>query len=237
MRLLVTRPEPDGDRTAALLRSRGHEVVVVPLFRIEAITDADLGAGPWAAVVFTSANAVQAIRQHPRIGEIIALRAYVVGARTQFAAATAGFAPVLSGDGNVRDLVRLIAANVPKNGLPLLYLAGRERVGDLAEALLEHGKVVKTAVIYRTVPAPGAAEQIGALVKAGQIDAVLHYSARTAAAFVTAVSAAAIPDIAFSIRHLCLSAEVAKPLLAAGATAVAIADRPTEEALLRRIGA
>src|SRR5438067_7912940 len=31
MRLLVTRPEPDGERTAASLRARGREVTLAPL--------------------------------------------------------------------------------------------------------------------------------------------------------------------------------------------------------------
>ena len=44
MRLLVTRPEPDNERTAAALRAQGHEVMLAPLLRIEAVPDADLGA-------------------------------------------------------------------------------------------------------------------------------------------------------------------------------------------------
>ena len=31
MRILVTRPLPDGERTAAALRARGHDVLLVPL--------------------------------------------------------------------------------------------------------------------------------------------------------------------------------------------------------------
>src|SRR5579864_8514480 len=99
MRLLVTRPEPDGERTAALLRARGHEVLTLPMLRIEPIADAALGHGPWAAVLFTSTNAVRALAAHPRFGELVGLPAYAVGARTQAAAAAAGFAPVRSADG------------------------------------------------------------------------------------------------------------------------------------------
>ena len=39
MRLLVTRPEQDGERTAAALRARGHEALLAPLMRIEAAAD------------------------------------------------------------------------------------------------------------------------------------------------------------------------------------------------------
>ena len=61
VRLLLTRPEPDAARTAAALRARGHEPIVAPLLAIEIVSDADLGAGPWAAILVTSANAVRAI--------------------------------------------------------------------------------------------------------------------------------------------------------------------------------
>ena len=39
MRLLVTRPEGDGERTAATLRGRGHEVLLVPMLRVEAVDE------------------------------------------------------------------------------------------------------------------------------------------------------------------------------------------------------
>src|SRR6516165_3443045 len=61
VRLLVTRPEPDGERTAAVLRARGHDVVLAALLQVEAIADAQLGSGPWSALIVTSANALRAI--------------------------------------------------------------------------------------------------------------------------------------------------------------------------------
>ena len=66
VRLLVTRPRPEAERTAAILRAHGHDVVIAPLLRIEAVTDAEIGAGPWAAILVTSANAAPAIAAHRR---------------------------------------------------------------------------------------------------------------------------------------------------------------------------
>ena len=49
VRLLVTRPDPDGARTATALRERGHEVTVAALLRLEHIAfelpDEPLGYG------------------------------------------------------------------------------------------------------------------------------------------------------------------------------------------------
>ena len=59
MRVVVTRPQADSERTAAALEALGHEVLVAPLMRIEPVA-VDL-AGTWSAIVITSANALQAV--------------------------------------------------------------------------------------------------------------------------------------------------------------------------------
>src|SRR5215475_4173826 len=66
VRLLVTRPHEDGERTAAALRARGHVAMLAPLLRIEPVAG-ELGPGPFAAVLTTSINAVRAIAAHERI--------------------------------------------------------------------------------------------------------------------------------------------------------------------------
>jgi uroporphyrinogen-III synthase len=236
VRLLVTRPEPDGERTAALLRARGHEVLALPMLRIEAITDAALGPGPWAAVLFTSANAVRAVAAHRRFGELVGLPAYAVGARTQ-AAAAAGFAAVRSAEGNVCDLARLVAAELTPASLPLLHPAGDARAGDLASALKAHGLEVATAVVYRSVTVTDLTPDVRDAFVSGAIDAVLHYSARTATAFMAAATRAGLSDRVIGIRHLCLSAQVAAPLKAAGVASPGVAAEPNEDALLACVGA
>ena len=70
MRLLLTRPEPDAQRTAAALRAQGHDVIIAPLLRIEPAADAEIGAGPWAAILITSANAAHAVATHARVAII-----------------------------------------------------------------------------------------------------------------------------------------------------------------------
>jgi uroporphyrinogen-III synthase len=237
VRLLVTRPEPEGARTAALLRSRGHEVLTLPMLRIEAIADAALGPGPWAAVLFTSANAVRALAAHPHFGEIAHLPAYAVGARTQAAAEAAGFAQVRSADRDVHALAKLVAAELPPASLPLLHPAGDARAGDLAGALQAQGLRVATAVVYRSVMVADLTPEVSDALASGAIDAVLHYSARTAAALVAAATRAGLLDRVVGTRHLCMSAQVAAPLRAAGVLSPKVAAEPNEDALLACIGA
>jgi uroporphyrinogen-III synthase len=235
VRLLVTRPEPDGARTAALLRGRGHDVLHQALLRIEPVVDAPLGTGPWAAVLFTSANAVRAAAGHARFSELAGLPAYTVGRRTQAAAVAAGFAQVGSADGDVKALAALIASRLDPANHSLLYCAGEDRAGDLAGALDVHGLKVETLRIYRATAVDGLAPDVCAAFAGDAIDAILHYSARTAAAFVAAATTAGIRDLSIQARHLCLSAQVAAPLAAAGATAIDVASEPDERALFALI--
>ncbi len=172
MRLVLTRPQDDSERSAAALRARGHEVLIAPLMRIEMIT-ADLRP-PWGAVIVTSANAAAAVATHPARDALIKLPVYAVGKRSADAARSAGFSNVASAGGDLRDLVRIISERGPDNQAPLLYLAGEDRAGDLIGDLAVHGIAAELAVVYRAVTAPFPPELIAAL-KAKTVDGVLHF--------------------------------------------------------------
>jgi len=230
MRLLVTRPEPDNARTTAALRALGHEVMLAPLLHIEAVADADLGPPPWAAILLTSANGARAITSHPRHNELMALPVLAVGQSTASAARAAGFADVLSADGNARDLMRLVAGRLAGSRLPLLYLAGEDRSSDLAGELSAQGLTVRTVVIYRAAKAPGFPPAVRAALEQGRIDGVLHFSRRSVETYVDCGRDLIAPALA--PVHYCLSARTAEPLRLAGATEVRVAARPDEASLL-----
>jgi uroporphyrinogen-III synthase len=235
VRLLITRPQPDAERTAAALRADGHSVMVVPLLRIEPLLDAEIGGGPWAAILVTSANAARAIADHRRFAELRTVPAIAVGERSAAALRAAGFAAVSSAAGAAADLTRLVAARL-KKGVPLLYLAGADRSGDIAGDLSAQGFPVDIAVIYRVVAAsimpPAAAEAL-----ANGIDGVLHFSRRSAEAYVSTTRAADLEHVALKkLVHFCMSAQVAETLARAGAADIRVAGKPTEAALLGLIG-
>ena len=232
MRLLVTRPEPEGEATAALLRARGHDVLIAPLLRIEAVTDAVLGAGPWSAVIMTSRNAARAIEQHPRAAELRGLPVFAVGHRTAAAAHAAGFSDIRSADGDADDLVRLILSSCTALGGPLLYLAGADRAADVVGVLRAAGLPADMAVIYRAVAAQEFPSPVRDALAAGRVDGVLHLSRRSADIYLACARRAGLIDRALAPTHYCLSAQVAAPLAAAGARDVAVAIRPEESALI-----
>ncbi len=232
MRVLVTRPQADAERTAAVLRARGHDVLVAPLMRVEPIA-ADLD-GKWSAVVITSANAVNAIAHNSARGALIKLPVFSVGRRSAEAAQQVGFTDVASANGDVHDLVRLIAARLDKNKTPVLYIAGEDRSTDLLAELSARGIAAEMRIVYCAVTTPLPPPLIEAL-KAGEVDAVLHFSRRSADNYVTDARTAGISGPALAVRQLCLSEHVAEPL--AGASRISIAERPDEAALIDLLSA
>jgi uroporphyrinogen-III synthase len=229
MRVLVTRPDPDGERTAERLRARGCDVILSPLLRVEPVA-ADLGDG-WDALALTSSNAVRAIAGHPALASLRTIPVYAVGARSADAARAQGFAQVVSADGNAGDLARAMTAQ-RRRPARVLYLAGEDRTGDLAGALAGVGIEVETRVVYRAVAVPQFAVDVGAALRAGTLDGVLHFSRRTAAIYVACAGDAGLSDAALAPVQYCLSPQVAEPLAAAGARAIRIAEQPTEAALI-----
>jgi uroporphyrinogen-III synthase len=230
VRLLLTRPEPDAQRTAAALHQRGYTVIVAPLMRIDSLSDAEIGAGPWTAILITSANAAQAIAAHRRKNALVLLPVFAVGDRSAQAMRDSGFADVSSADGGVGDLARLVGERILP-GSSLLYLAGAERSGDLAAKLGSRNFTVQTIVVYRAVAAvhlPLAA--IDALARS--VDGVLHFSRRTAEAYVNAARGGGLLESALKPAHFCLSAQIAEPLAEAGASTIHVAQRPVESALI-----
>jgi uroporphyrinogen-III synthase len=227
MRVVVTRSEPDGKRTATALRALGHEVLVAPLMTVQSVA-ADL-SGRWGAIVITSANAPGAIAKNAQMTSLIKLPLYAVGQRSAAAAQEAGFANITSAGGDVRDLVRTLSAARPDANAPLLYLAGEDRAADLVGELSARGIAAEMRVVYRAATAAFPSSLVEAL-KAGEVDAVLHFSRRSAENYAAGARQAGLAGPALAVRHFCLSPQVAEPLADAGQ--VTIATRPDEAGLI-----
>jgi len=234
MRLLVTRPDPQGEQTVAALHERGHEVTSAPLLKIET-QSADFGDARWTAIAVTSANAIRAIASHSRLAEISALPVFAVGNRTAQAAQEIGFTNVISAEGDADALAALVAETLPPEST-LLYLAGEDRASDLAAALASANISVRTVVVYRAVPAPALPDAVREKLAAGTIDGVLHFSKRSAQTFIAAARAGEGWDNSLKCHHFCLSMQVAEPLVEAGARHIHVAATPDEAAVLDLVG-
>ncbi|MGE0563003.1 MAG: uroporphyrinogen-III synthase [Pseudolabrys sp.] len=231
MRFAVTRPLPDGERTAAALRARGHEVLLTPLLRTEPVA-ADL-SGDWAGVIVTSANALRAVTG--QLAPLTALPLYAVGVRTAQIAREASFKTVSSAEGGAAALAELIGTKAAMVAGPLLYLAAEQRSADLEQLLKPHGVTVATKIVYRTVALPLPQPLIDALT-GRRLDGVLHYSRRSAEALLAGAAVTGLLAPTLALRHVCLSDQIAAPLAEAGAKTIAVAATPDENAMISRAG-
>lgn len=232
MRILVTRPDDEAQRTAEALRALGHEPVVAPVLRIVARPDVDLGAGPWDAVLMTSGNAARALAQHPRCDELKGLPLFVVGPQTAAAARAQGFSDVTASEGDSAALMRLVRERCQNPALRLLYLAGNDVARDLAGDLRACGLGITAVVVYHAIAAISLPDEVKAALQNGAIDGAVHYSRRSASIFVDCAAADGLVPQIRALRHFCLSARSSEPLQEIGAPDIRIAAKPASAALM-----
>jgi uroporphyrinogen-III synthase len=239
MAVLVTRPHPDGEATAEALRARGLEALLAPMLRFEPVAFRDDEDAVYGAVLVTSANALRGIAPYLASSRLLKLPLFAVGEHTAAAAREVGFSNILPATGGaaaLRDLVlSSVKTKVLKKASTLLYLAGADLARDLAGELGERGFTVITHTTYRMVPVPTLPPDTSEAFAANKIEAVLHYSRRSARAFLEAVRAAGVEISALAIPQCCISAAVASVMRDAGATQVMVAASADENALFEAL--
>ena len=239
MAILVTRPQPDNETTAAALRAKGFGVLPAPMLRFEPLAFHDDADARYGAVIVSSANALRAIEADLAGSRLLTLPLFAVGERPAEAARHAGFRNVTVADGNAAALRDLIAAGVRgktlKKASTLLYLAGADLAGDIAGELGERGFSVVTHTTYRMIPVLRLPQQAVDAFAANRIEAVLHYSRRSARAFLDAVRAAGVEISALAIPQCCISDAVASIVRDVGATQVLVARSPDESGLFEAL--
>jgi uroporphyrinogen-III synthase len=228
--ILVTRPHPDAERTAAGLAALGLAPVVAPMLEARFTGAALPDASPFAAVAFTSGNGVRALAAHADGERFSALPVYAVGEHTANEARAVGFTRVLAASGTLDDLCTTIVANRPAG--PLFYPAPRHQSGDLAGRLAAQGIKVEHRILYEmhaaTALPPGLSERLGD----GSIIGASFYSRRTAEIFASLLSGSEHAEIRGNLHCLCLSENVAQPLIEAHFPRIGLADAPSHEAMM-----
>lgn len=225
--LLLTRPEAQSRAFAAALALRFGDrlrTVVAPLMAPRFLSP-QLPEGPFDAVIFTSATAVEAAR---RLGTLLPTRAWCVGTRTAEAAQAAGF-NASSANGDADDLVAAILSDPPKGRL--LHLRGQHSRGDVAERLTAHGITTNSTLIYRQEPQPLTPEAIALLQ--GPAPLILPiFSPRSAA-----LLAAALPTTTRARLHVAaISATVAEAAALIPHVALVVARQPDADGMLNVVG-
>ena len=209
--VLILRPQPGADSTAAAARRLGLEPVVAPIFTVHPLIWSP-PAGPFDAVILTSANAAR--HGGDGLTPYLHLPCFAVGQATAAAARAAGFADVRTGPADGAALLPAIA----DEGLRSVFHPGGRNRLRLAHPDLE----IVDVPVYASEPVEALPPQGVAALGRGAL--VLLHSPRAAALF------AALAVSQDRVRVAAISAATA----AAGGdwALVAVAARPRDEALL-----
>jgi len=230
MRILLLRASEDAARSAAGLQKNGHRPLLSPVIEIVP-TGLPLPSGRYDALIATSAQAFKFLSREDA-QQLKPLPLLCAGSRTAVAALKNGLgqASVIAPD--VKSLAGDIAAKFSPPA-HLLYLAGEDRKPDLEEALAAGGFQLTLHEIYGADAADKLNSAALNAIEHGEIDAILHYSRRSAEIFLHLAKDAHL-DLSQS-AHVCLSADVAAPLAEAGLERIIVADTPNEAALFAKL--
>jgi uroporphyrinogen-III synthase len=205
VRVLVLRPEPGASVTVERARRHGLDALAVPLFVVEPVEWQAPDPNAFEGLLLTSANAVR--HGGPQLRTLHALKAYAIGEATAALAREAGFEVALIGDSGIDRLVGSIDPD-----LRLLHLCGADRREPERQN-------IAPLIVYRS-------KQLGSfdLSTASGSVALIH-SPRAGRRF------AEIVGDRGSIAIAAIS-QAAAEAAGGGWKTVAVADRPSDDALL-----
>jgi uroporphyrinogen-III synthase len=248
MRVLVTRPEPGGQRTAERLAALGHDPVLMPLFEtlVTATVDDLPPAREVGGLIATSARAFVLFGKEG-VSEtgFRDVPVHAVGPATAQAARETGFLDVREGGGTAQALSeKLTAARMrdPQAGKPvrsgaLVYLAGVPRT-PVIETALDAGKLDFLVVeCYRMTEISYSTDILKSDFLTLPPDVVLLYSANAARRLSVLSDAMELGKMLDSARFLCLSAGIGAELHRDWQQRVVVAGRPDEDSLLASLAA
>lgn len=247
MRVLVTRPEPGGQRTAERLAELGHDPVRMPLF--EAVVTASIedlpAAGEIGGLIATSARAFAMFGQAGVSGTALGdVPVHAVGPATAQAARETGFLHVVDGGGTAEALTETLihlrqsgspggkTAGPKARRRPLVYLAGVPRTPVVETALMAHEPGFRVVECYRMTKISYSTDILKGDFLSPPPDGVLLYSANAARRFSALVDAAGLAGCLDSTRFLCLSPAIAGQLRKTWQDRSIVAGRPDEDSLL-----
>lgn len=214
MKLLVIRPGPGADATAARVEAAGHQALVMPLFAVDPVAWNAPPLMGYDGVLLTSSNAVR--NCGPQLSAFAHLPVYAVGKVTADAAKKHGLCVGKTGDAGADALLAGLS------DCRLLWLTGE----DHTEIVAPKSVHIDTHIVYRSAILPTPAKFIETAMQA---DYVMLHSARAAGHFASLVSETGLDKAA-----ICLAALSENIALAAGSgwKSVRAAPQPNDAALL-----
>jgi uroporphyrinogen-III synthase len=232
MRVLVTRPEPDGLKLKGLIEERGHDAEVEPLMHARFDGDPPVDLEGVTALIASSRHALRAIRDRISTAEARRLRIYTVGGGTAEEARRLGFGTIIKGPGTAAALVQVVASTLEPSDELVLNLRGEKVSVNMRGELEALGFRVLDAVVYRMVAADALSESVQEQLGGGEIDAVMLMSQQTAIIYARLIARHRLLQPVRRITHLCLSEDIANRLKSQMDVPCEVAEQPSLEEML-----
>lgn len=242
MRLLITRPAEQADKTIEGLENRGHTCILEPMLHVvhtHAPLPPDSGAkiNGWDGILVTSLNAIPALLSPFIANGRTDIPVLSTGEATKLALEEIGFTNVTHANGSALD----VAAHVPewlgKNQLDssakILYPSAQKTAHDLSALLKAMNVSCHTWIVYQTQEATKFSATTEQALGSGAIDGVLLYSPRSARCFGQLVQQTKTSGN--DLVYFVLSDNIAGALPNVPKTSIFIASEPNEEAMLSLI--
>lgn len=225
--ILITRPAETVEIDPAIT-AMGFRPVLAPALQIEDLSVILPDSSAAQGLIFSSANGVRAFeRLRPDPG-FFRKPVFAVGDHTASVAMAVGFTDVRSAAGTMKDLVALIRRQmVPPS--KLLHLRGRDGRDNPAILLPQsEGWSVDGITLYNAEPVQAPALEAVEALESGQVDAVMFYSARSAASFMTLYKRFNFRGI----QALCLADSVVESLDRSQWAEIIVSARPDQSGML-----
>lgn len=215
--VLITRPREQAEETAKTLRQMGFESFIHPVLAIKADADglAQLAAeslADYAGAIITSKQVEKILAEE---GITLTLPIFGIGQEARDAQA----------------LVKHLRQHVPKGGT-LLYLRGADISFPLKEELAKSGIKVAECIIYRA-EIERLTPEMETLLLQKQAGISLHYSKRSADAFLALAASLNNPGILSAMDAIAISPAVKEALQPGRFRRIVAAETPDESAMLR----
>jgi uroporphyrinogen-III synthase len=231
MHLLLTRPRPDIEESAARLIAMGHQPVLAPLIEIVP-TYQPCPEGLWDGLLITSAQAARQLARSASLPFSRTLQVFAIGDKTAYHINEAGFTNVHNSAGNALKLAHYVQETMPRSAR-LLHITGLDHKDEPRDSLVQNGFNVGLWPIYQAKAVSFLPDAARLFLESGSADGIMHYSGRTTRILLDLVEQAGLSQPLQHLMHYCLSQESAEFLNEKDMLLTKIADQPHENALMQ----
>jgi len=177
LHILFTKSQNSSEILIKRFADKGHRVTNFPILNIKPITIPDINFKDFTAVIFTSSNAVQNLKN---IKNVSHLKCFCVGEETASAAKKIGFLNIQVAGGNYIELRDLIFKSCDKAKENFIYVRGEFISNDLEGDFKKQGYNLKSVINYTAESNLNIDHQLIEDLKNKLIDVIFVYSKRAA---------------------------------------------------------